>query len=229
VRLRPPGIDIAVCAASVFGHALKWSEKWSSNALSDDFVALLRDYRERIRSGALADIPKWHIPGKKRQYLFDFPSKGFLDAFLAGMSAVSGASPRDLVVGERHFKVYLDEAPTYPAPHVDRRASQYTVGFPIEIPEASQVCFLPHLGLDENREEAARFLDPGPDADMQAFYNDPQIAKARGKLGDMIIFYGSRVYHERINAAGSMILYTKVNAIGSDPLGENESLRAALA
>ncbi len=199
------------------------------NVLSDDFVALLEDYRHRIRSNDLPDIAKWHIAGKKHQYLFDFPSKDFLDAFLKGMAAVSGAAADDLIIGERHIKVYLDEALPFPAPHVDRRASQYTVGFPIEIPEESKVCFFPHLGLEENPQESAQFMDLGDQVDMKAFYDDPQIIKARGKVGDMIVFYGSRVYHERIHPAGSMILYTKVNAIGSDPLGENKSLQEALA
>jgi hypothetical protein len=198
------------------------------DALSPDFVQTLSDYRDRILSGALDDIEQWHIPGKKRQYLFDFPSESFLQGFLEGMGQITGARPSELTVGERHIKVYFDDAPAYPAPHQDRKASEYTIGFPIAIPDQSKVCFFPHLGSEENQAERAQFLDVGDNVDMKAFYDDEQIIKVRGKLGDMVVFYGSRVFHERINAAGSMILYTKINAIGSDPLGENRSLRESL-
>jgi hypothetical protein len=45
----------------------------------------------------------------------------------------------------------------------------------------------------------------------------------------MVVFHGSRVWHERVYPAGAMILYTKINATGSDPLGENRSLHERLA
>jgi hypothetical protein len=44
----------------------------------------------------------------------------------------------------------------------------------------------------------------------------------------MFIFHGSTIFHERIRAAGSMILYIKINASGRDPLGEHASLLAKL-
>jgi hypothetical protein len=198
------------------------------DALSNEFVSHLISYRDRIASGRLKDIPEWHIDGKKRQYLFDFPSAQMLDAFLKGMGAVIGAAADTLTIGERHIKCYLDEAKALPAPHLDRHASQFTVGFPIHIPEKSQVCFFPHLGTEENTDERARFLDIGDNVDMEAFYDDPHIVKFRGKVGDMVIFHGSRVWHERIHPASAVILYTKINAMGEDPLGENRSLREKL-
>jgi hypothetical protein len=198
------------------------------DALSREFVALLLTYRDRIAAGRLDDIPQWHVEGKKRQYLFDFPSKAFLDGFLDGMSAVTGIASDRLTIGERHIKVYLDEAKPLPAPHLDRHASQFTVGFPIVIPERSKVCFFPHLGTQENQDERVRYLDIGDDVDMEAFYADPNIVTYGGKVGDMVVFHGSRVWHERVYPAGAMILYTKINAIGSDPLGENRSLRDRL-
>ncbi len=194
------------------------------NVLSQDFTNVLGEVRDRILSGAQDDIPDWHIEGKKRQYLFDFPSEAFLEDFLLSMSEITGKAPENLTIGERHIKVYLENAAPFPAPHLDRRASEFTVGFPIVIPDASEVCFLPHLGFEENTDERARFIKLGDGVDMAAYYKDPRIVKAQGRLGDMFIFYGSRVWHERIHPAGSMILYTKLNTMGSDPLGENRAL-----
>ena len=39
--------------------------------------------------------------------------------------------------------------------------------------------------------------------------------------GDLVVFKGSAIYHERMRAAGSKILYLKLNALGLDPIGEN--------
>ena len=39
--------------------------------------------------------------------------------------------------------------------------------------------------------------------------------------GDVVVFQGSSIYHERMRAAGSKILYLKLNAMGLDPIGEN--------
>lgn len=198
------------------------------DVLSADFVDVLQSYRQRIAANALPEIEEWHIPGKKRQYLFEFPSMDFLQQFCRGMSEITGEQRDDITIGERHIKVYLEDAPHYPAPHMDRQAAQFTVGFPIHIPQASRVCFFPHLSRAENAGERAKYLKIAADADMARFYDDERIVKARGKLGDMFIFHGSTIYHERMRSAGSVILYVKINAAGRDPLGEHESLLQSL-
>lgn len=198
------------------------------DVLSREFTDVLRSYHRRITTNALEEIQEWHIPGKKRQYLFDFPHMEFLQQFRQGMSEITGEARDDITIGERHIKVYLEHAPDYPAPHMDRQAAQFTIGFPIHIPEASRVCFFPHLSRAENTDERARYLDAPAGIDMAQFYDDERVVKTRGKLGDMFIFHGSTIYHERIRSAGSIILYVKINAAGRDPLGEHASLLQSL-
>ena len=41
------------------------------------------------------------------------------------------------------------------------------------------------------------------------------------KVGDLVVFLGSAIFHERVKAGGAAILYIKVNDAGRDPLGEN--------
>lgn len=199
------------------------------NVLSQDFTNVLGEVRDRILSGAQDDIPDWHIEGKKRQYLFDFPSEAFLEDFLLSMSEITGKAPENLTIGERHIKVYLQEAPDFSPPHMDRQAAEFTIGFPIHIPDESRVCFFPHMSRKENTEQRAAYADMPADADMEQFYNDDRIVKLKGGVGDMIIFHGSTIFHERIKPAGCLILYIKINAAGQDPLGEHASLLESLA
>jgi hypothetical protein len=41
--------------------------------------------------------------------------------------------------------------------------------------------------------------------------------------GDVVLFKGSRMFHERMNGAGSILLFLKFNAMRMDPLGEDPS------
>jgi hypothetical protein len=192
--------------------------------LSAEFVSLLKEYGAKIASRDLEEVEAWYIPGKKRQYLLDFPSMKFLDEFCVGVAAITGCNSDDITLSERHIKHYLDGAPDFPVPHMDRRAAAFTIGFPIHLPEASEVCFFPHMSRVENTAEKAIHADLPEGTDMKQFYEDPRIIKLKGSIGDMIIFHGSTIYHERIRGAGAAILYIKVNAEGHDPLGEHASL-----
>ena len=198
------------------------------NVLSNEFIHHLEECGKQIKNGSLAEVSDWHIPGKKRQYLFDFPSRQFLHAFCQGIAQITGYDPEKITIGERHVKVYLEQAPDYPAPHMDRQAAEFTIGFPIEISEGSRVCFFPHMSRTENTDQRAIFAQLPPATDMEAFYADDRIAKFKGKVGDMFIFHGSTIFHERIKPSGSIILYIKINASGQDPLGEHASLLKSL-
>ena len=198
------------------------------DVLSNEFVQLLRDCGDKIKKGTMEEVTEWHIPGKKRQYLFDIPSREFLDSFCRGLSQITGYQSDKITIGERHIKVYLNEAPDYQLPHLDRQAAEYTIGFPIEISEGSRVCFFPHMSREENTGDRAVYAEVPPSTNMKAYYNDDRIEQFEGSVGDMFIFHGSTIFHERIRAAGSMILYIKINASGRDPLGEHASLLAKL-
>lgn len=194
------------------------------DVLSDTFVSILERTGEQIANQALPEVEAWHIPGKKRQYLFDFPSAAFFGEFCEGISQITGYPADKVTIGERHIKVYLEGAPDYPAPHMDRHAAAFTIGFPIHISEGSRVCFFPHLSREKNAGTRAIYADLPPNTDMAQYYKDERISSFEGKLGDMFIFHGSTIFHERIRPAGSVILYIKINAEGQDPLGEHASL-----
>ncbi|MEM9332704.1 MAG: hypothetical protein AAGA53_15375 [Pseudomonadota bacterium] len=194
------------------------------DVLSDEFVEKLKQCGEDIVENKMPEVEEWHIPGKKRQYLFDFPNQEFLDTFCKGIAQITGYDPEKITIGERHIKVYLDEAPEYPAPHMDRKAAEFTIGFPINIAKGSRVCFFPHLSREENQGERAIYADVPASTDMKEYYRDDRIHQFEGKIGDMFIFHGSTIFHERIKPAGSIILYVKINASGQDPLGEHASM-----
>ena len=86
----------------------------------------------------------------------------------------------------------------------------------------------PHLSRKENVGEKACFIEVPEGTDMEQYYEDDRIVKMKGKIGDMIIFYGSTIYHKRIKPEGSVILYIKINASNRDPLGEHASLLKSL-
>ena len=56
---------------------------------------------------------------------------------------------------------------------------------------------------------------------LKDIYESPEALPLNEELGDMIVFLGSSIYHERIRPRGTAVLYIKVNDEGFDPLGEN--------
>lgn len=187
--------------------------------LSEKFVRDLTGFYEHARATDL-DSDKWRIAGKKRQWVFDFPSQRDAQAFRAGMADLTGI-PRDrFTISERHIKLYEDDADPYPAPHKDRAASAFSIGLPISLAEESTVCLFPELDPGPNTDNRATFLEI-EGATSQAIYASPAARKLNETVGDMVIFLGSSLYHERIRAAGTAILYIKINGEGDDPLGEN--------
>lgn len=198
------------------------------DVLSDEFIEVLEQYGREIADDRLDEIDEWRINGKKRQFLFDFPSQDLLEAFCESIGGITGHSGSDITIGERHIKVYHEDAEDFPAPHMDRQAAEFTIGFPIYIADDSRVCFFPHLSRNENVGEKASFAKVPDGTNMKQYYDDDRIVKMKGKIGDMFIFHGSTIYHERIKPAGSVILYIKINASNRDPLGEHASLLKSL-
>ncbi len=192
--------------------------------LSNDFIQSLNSCGSQIIASELDEIAEWHIPGKKRQYLYDFSTQSFFDAFREGLSGIIGKLAEEIIISERHIKVYLTEAADFPVPHKDRHAAEFTIGFPIYIPQDSRVCFFPFMSRNENTEQRAVYAEMPDDTKMERFYADDRIVKIKGTVGDMFIFHGSTVFHERIMPAGCMILYIKVNTARQDPLGEHASM-----
>lgn len=172
-------------------------------------------------NGAADEKKDWKIHGKKRQFLFDFPSAQASRVFRDGMARLTGIEPDKLTISERHLKVYDDSADPWPAPHKDRAASEISIGLPVQIPQGSTACVFPTLQFGANREERAVFLSDGDHSGSEHIYRNEEAVMLHEEFGDVIAFLGSSIFHERVHPAGAAILYIKVNGTGRDPLGEN--------
>lgn len=191
------------------------------DVLSPVFLAYLEDFHAKSRQGAVAEYNQWRIGGKKQQFLFDFPSEDVARRFRAGIAELTGMAENRIAVSERHLKQYDADAPEFPAPHKDRGASKISIGLPVHLGPGTSVCVFPNLDRSPNTAERAVFMTPQDHPGLESIYNSPDALLLREQLGDMIVFLGSTIYHERIRPRGTAVLYIKVNDEGADPLGEN--------
>lgn len=189
--------------------------------LSEDFIDSLKAFHARSKSGEVAEYGTWRIGGKKQQFLFDFPSEAAALEFRAGIAALTGMSEDRIATSERHLKQYEIDAPDYPAPHKDRGASKYSIGLPIHLGPGTSVCVFPTLDRSPNTGDRAVFMTPQDHPGLEDIYNSPDALPLNEELGDMVVFLGSTIYHERIRARGTAVLYIKVNDEGFDPIGED--------
>lgn len=160
----------------------------------------------------------------KQEYLFAFPEQRETVAeFVETIGRLTGLPYMDLIISERHLKVYREDAPQNPPPHKDRRGTQLSIGIPLDVGSASRLILYPYHELGENTFDSYdQFLASLSEAERpeNALRDiDPVVIDTRP--GDLIVFWGSTIWHERTNAAGSKVLYFKMNALGLDPLGEN--------
>ena len=191
------------------------------NILSEDFRAFLDEFYMRSLLNHEKEKDDWKIRGKKRQYLFDFPSGQLAQEFRSAMASLTGIDPEDFTISERHLKVYDGEAAPWPAPHKDRAASEISIGLPVHIPAGSTACLFPQLQFGPNVEEKAIFLTDSDYPDLSHIYQMEEAVMLNEQVGDIIAFLGSSIFHERVRAADTAILYIKVNGSRRDPLGEN--------
>jgi hypothetical protein len=189
--------------------------------LSDDFVADLKTFYQSVMGKDDAEIQDWKIAGKKRQFVFDFPSEQTAREFRDGMTRLTGYKEGEFTISERHLKVYDAKADPFPAPHKDRSASQYSIGIPVIAPEGTSVCIFPDLEPGPNPSPRAMFFAERPNPDLKNIYETQRTVLLNETVGDLVIFLGSALYHERVCAAGAAVLYIKANNWGEDPLGEN--------
>lgn len=190
------------------------------DALSDDLLDYFKQMHDRAARRALDERADRRIPGKMRQYVFDFPSKETADQFRAGMARLIGMNEEDVTISERHLKQYDEDAEEFPAPHKDRRASGISVGFPVLLAPETSVCVFPTLDRSENQATKAVFLSDNGTAGIGELYETKGV-KLNEAVGDIVVFHGSSMFHARIKPRGSAVLYIKLNDRGEDPLGEN--------
>ena len=192
------------------------------NGVTPGFVEYSLAATERL-IGADADLREWKFSGKKAQFLFDFRHAGELDAIKDVVAAVTGLAREPLTLCERHLKVYDANAPEAPPPHKDRLASEVAVGIPLIVSEGSHLVLYPGLRLDINRFGSAdlyrRSLDEGDLPEKALAGIEP--VRLDMQPGDVVMFRGNAVFHERYKPAKSIVLYFKFNALRLDPLGED--------
>lgn len=189
--------------------------------MSDEFLVHLDAFYKESQQTAQSEKEDWKIYGKKRQYLFDFKSEADAEAFRDGMERLLGYKQDALTISERHLKVYDEDAMPWPAPHKDRAASFVSIGLPVNLPEGSTVCVFPELDFGPNEEERAVFMTDRDHPDLEHIYTKENAVMLNENVGDLVVFLGSAIFHERVKAGGAAILYIKVNDAGRDPLGEN--------
>ena len=189
--------------------------------LSPEFEEYLKTFLTEALAKTSLESEDWHIRGKKRQFVFDFPDEAAAEEFRLALTELTEIPYFRFTISERHLKLYDPNAEPFPAPHKDRSASHFSIGLPVRLPAGSTVCMFPDLDPGENPEDHATFLAKGSSEDIRALYASSQAEMLDEAVGDMVVFWGSRIYHERVMGAGTAVLYIKVNGIGEDPLGEN--------
>lgn len=191
------------------------------DVLSASFMADLKRYLERSRNGQVAEYGQWRIGGKKQQFLYDFPDADMAQRFRDEIAALTGLKADTFTISERHLKQYDNDAPDYPAPHKDRGASKFSIGLPVYLGPDTSVCVFPSLDRSPNEGERAVFMTEQDHPGLKDIYESSDALPLHEELGDMIVFLGSAIYHERIRPRGTSVIYIKVNDQGFDPLGEN--------
>lgn len=191
------------------------------NVLSDEFFSYLKCFCAASMLESKNERKDFRIADKKRQFVFEFPREDDAREFRSGLARVTGMEEKKMMLSERHLKVYDGAASPFPPPHKDRAASQFSIGIPIHLPKGSTVCMFPNVGPGLNQKEHAVFLDEHGGSDPSEIYKRTDAVMLNEKVGDVIVFRGSYLFHERVHAAHTAVLYLKINDNGLDPLGEN--------
>lgn len=191
--------------------------------INRDFLKFALDQLERLQA-AEAKLENWEFKGKKSQFLFEFPEDGDWPLGVkAKVAAVAGLPAAKMTLCERHIKAYHATAPDSPPPHKDRVASQVAVGIALLVPEGSDMVLYPEHHREVNAFASTELLRRSLDEDALPEKLLAGVAPVRLNMrpGDVVIFRGSSIYHERHRPANTVVLYLKFNALGLDPLCED--------
>jgi len=168
-------------------------------------------------------MDEWTFANKKLQYLFEFQNAAELEAAKDILATATGLDRNRFTLCERHLKIYSDKAQASPPPHKDRQASKLTVGIPLKVPQNSFLQMYPHDVLDINCWGSSAEYRAGLDSKQlpETLLADVEPVTLDVQPGDVVLFRGSSIYHERQNPAGTWLLYLKFNDEGLDPIGED--------
>jgi hypothetical protein len=186
-----------------------------------EFCAQVRDFV--ARRAEVGGIQRRGLQNEKDQFLLELPPEFDLTSELFDhLSVLCDLERSGMTLSERHVNAYAPDANPRPRPHKDRYASAVSVGISIDIPPGSHLVMYPSQDLGVNpllRSGVADTLLPReqPESTLE----DAQELVIHDAPGDVQAFLGSRIWHLRRNAGGTVIAYFKVNDFWCDPLGED--------
>jgi len=208
------------------GYAKQFADKGYcllKDAISLRFLEFAREQLAELERSGKGRLPDWQIKNKKTQYLIDFPSLENINALFDAVARIT-SRPRDLMtLSERHYKIYSPNADPNPNAHKDRFQSQYSLGVPLQLGTNSKVVLWPDQSRALNQHPStAAWRESLPQAELpeNVLAGIPPL-EIDVRVGDAVIFLGSSIFHERINAAGTIMAYFKLNALRCDPLAED--------
>ena len=169
-------------------------------------------------------LQNWQFKGKKLQFLVEFPDNSdYPEGLYRAVATVAGLDVNRMMISERHIKVYDRNAEASPPLHKDRLASQVTVGIGLRIPEDSRILLYPGRELGVNPHQSAKeWRDSLDEADLpENILEGAEPVEIDMRVGDVVMFAGNSICHERINPANACLLYMKFNAMRLDPICED--------
>lgn len=194
------------------------------NGIDANFLEAAIEQAEQQRIDQ-KEINNCFFKGKKRQYLYGFEEWDFYDSGLETLARTASLPLDKATLCERHIKVYEPDAKPHVPAHKDRIAAQVTVGIPLLIPEESHIVLWPEDHLDINSLNTTALWRNNLDEEQlpQNILDGIEPVRVYAEPGDVVMFRGNSIHHERENPANARILYLKLNGMRLDPMGEDPS------
>ena len=152
------------------------------------------------------------VEKKKQQILFEFSSKKMYSKIISTIAKLISVNSKNITISERHIKIYDANAEPRPDPHKDRFASQFAIAIPIFCTKTTKIILYPNHSRKVNPLNKSITWKDGIDSGRipkKLLFNKSSV-KIKMKPGDLFIFKGSSIYHERYNGASTIILYLKI-------------------
>ena len=200
-----------------------------SGGASPEFMRYALHFaKTRMLEDGNAELRKWRFEGKKRQYLMEFSDNSdYPDGLNSAVATVTGLDVNRMMIGERHLKIYDRNAEASPAPHKDRLASEVTVGIGLKIPEDSRLVLYPDCERTVNPYQSTKEWRESLDEEdlPENVLEGVEPVEIDMRPGDVVMFAGNSIYHERINSSNTWVLYMKFNGMRLDPICEDPQSR----
>jgi hypothetical protein len=196
------------------------------NGVNPDFFAPMKERVLAEVNAPRSELADWRFAAKKTQHLFEFDASfDFPRGLYEDVAALTGADVERLTLCERHIKAYDGNANPNPVPHKDRLASEIVIGFPVQVPEDSYLILYPTAPRTENPyQSTAEWRElSSPNDDTEALLKHHEPVKLFARPGDIVVFQGAKIFHERVNPANSVLLFLKFNSMRMDPICEDLS------